>query len=77
MSENLILFEGQEVKVKTDKGETLINLVHTATCCGLTQLGNSGKPKVRWSNLKTKLNTISSGDTNLTPQYTEEIQYIY
>lgn len=76
MNENLILFEGQEVKVKTDKGETLINLVHTAKCCGLTQLGNSGKPKVRWSNLKTKLNTISSGDTNLTPQYIEEIDYI-
>lgn len=75
-NEQLLLFEGQEVKVKTDQGETLINLVHTAKCCGLTQLGNSGKPKVRWSNLKTKLISISSGDTNLTPQYIDEIHYI-
>lgn len=76
MNEQLVLFENEEVKVRTDEGHVLINLVHTAKCCGLTQLGNSGKPKVRWSNLKTKLNTISSGDTNLTPQYIEEIQYI-
>lgn len=34
---NIKLFEGQEVKVKTDKGNTLINLVHVAKCCGLTR----------------------------------------
>ena len=35
---NIKLFEGQEVKVKTDKGVTLINLVHVAKCCGITKL---------------------------------------
>lgn len=74
--EEIILFEGNEVKVKTDQGETLINLVHTAKCCGLTQTGNSGKPKVRWRDVKKKLATISSGVEICTPQYTEEIQYI-
>ena len=76
MKDTLILFDNEEVKVRTDKGETLINLVHTAKCCGVTQLGNSGKLKIRWSNLKLKLKSISSGDTNLTPQYIEEINYI-
>lgn len=60
--EEIILFEGNEVKVKTDQGETLINLVHTAKCCGLTQTGNSGKPKVRWRDVKKKLATISSSE---------------
>lgn len=32
---NIVLFEGQEVSVITDKGEKLINLVHTAKACGL------------------------------------------
>lgn len=35
--EEIVLFEGNEVKVKTDKGEVLINLVHTAKCCGLIE----------------------------------------
>ena len=48
MNEQLVLFEGQEVKVKTDEGKTLINLVHTAKCCGLTTTGANGNLKIRW-----------------------------
>lgn len=37
MNENvqIELFEGQEVKVKTDQGVELFNLANTAKCCGL------------------------------------------
>lgn len=73
---NIQLFEGQEVKVKTDEGVTLINLVHVAKCCGVTNVGNTGKPKVRWSNIKSKLELISSGDTDLSPKIKGEITYI-
>ena len=73
---NIKLFEGQEVQVKTDKGNTLINLVHMAKACGVTNIGNTGKPKVRWTNIKTKLDLISSGDTGLSPSIKEEIVYI-
>ena len=37
MNKEIQLFEGQQVKVKTDEGTTLINLVHVAKCCGLTR----------------------------------------
>lgn len=36
--ENIIKFEGQDVKVITEEGNVLINLVHTARCCGLTSI---------------------------------------
>lgn len=36
MNEQLVLFEGQEeIKVKTDQGETLINLANSAKVCGV------------------------------------------
>ncbi|WP_252241614.1 hypothetical protein [Clostridium sp. ZBS18] len=80
MNEQLVLFEGNEVKVKTNKGETLINLVHTAKCCGLTKKNKNGKNIVNWksgnSNVFKKLTTISRGGTNVPPQYIEEIKYI-
>lgn len=50
MSKEIQLFEGQEVKVQTDKGVTLINLVHVAKCCGLTKIASSGNEVVRWKN---------------------------
>lgn len=80
--EQIVLFEGNEVKVKTDKGETLINLVHTAKNCGLTRNGNTGKPKIRWDSVKKKLKSIYGGVENSTPQHNvpftvaKEINYI-
>jgi hypothetical protein len=41
-------FEGQQVKVKTDKGKTLINLACTARVCGLTTVAKSRNEVVRW-----------------------------
>lgn len=76
MSKEIKLFEGQEVSVTTDKGNKMYNLVHVAKCCGVTNVGNTGKPKVRWSNIKSKLDLISSGDTDLSPKIKEEITYI-
>ncbi|EGT3606901.1 hypothetical protein FKF97_10890 [Clostridium perfringens] len=88
--EQIILFENNEVKVRTDEGNVLINLVHTAKCCGLIQKGNTGKFKIRWRDVKKKLNAIYSGVQSYTPQdvekcsggklvelqYKEEINYI-
>ena len=31
------LFDDQEIKVRTDEGKILINLIHVAKCCGLTR----------------------------------------
>lgn len=71
------LFEGQEVKVKTDEGVTLINLVHVAKCCGLnkfeTRVGRTTE-SIRWSRLKEKLNLIKS--TDMDKKILEEITYI-
>ncbi|OOM74566.1 hypothetical protein CLPUN_38070 [Clostridium puniceum] len=73
---NIKLFEGQEVKVKTDKGATLINLVHVAKCCGLVRKNNSGQGvKIRWDDIKKKANPIKVEGS--TPQkIKEEITYI-
>jgi hypothetical protein len=77
MNEQLVLFEGQEVKVKTDEGKTLINLVHTAKCCGLTTEGANGNLKIRWKTrgITDKLNKIL-GCTDVHQQYQDEIKYI-
>ena len=75
MSKEIQLFEGQEVKVKTDEGTTLINLVHVAKCCGLTREQN-GYLKIRWTNkgVTEKLNLIKSTDVD--KKILEEIAYI-
>lgn len=74
-NELIQMFEDQEVKVKTDKGETLINLVHTAKCCGLVK-NKKGIDYVRWTDkgVTDKLKKISSTTVEL--KYSEEIQYI-
>lgn len=76
--ESVVLFDNQEVKVKTDKGITMINLVHTARCCGLTRNKNN-KEMVNWkggnSNIVAKIHNIL-GSPNVPPQYVDEIKYI-
>lgn len=66
------IFEGQEVTVETTKGITLINLVHTAKCCGLTK-NKKGIEYVRWTDkgITEKLSILSS--TNVELKYKEEI----
>ncbi|MBZ9693359.1 hypothetical protein [Clostridium sp. M14] len=90
MNEQLVLFEGNEVKVITDKGETLINLANTGKICGVTRKDrNKNTERVRWTGsggIGEKLNkirenlVISTGGEN-PPQenynkYIEEIDYV-
>ncbi|MDB2101779.1 MULTISPECIES: hypothetical protein [Clostridium] len=74
---NIKLFEGQEVKVKTNEGKTLINLVHTAKCCGITTIAKSRNEVIRWKgkgSLFDKLEKIRA--TDLTREIQDEITYI-
>ena len=65
---NIKLFEGQEVQVKTDKGNTLINLVHVAKACGLIKNKTNGTMIVNWksgsASVCSKLNLLSSGGSS-------------
>lgn len=74
--EKIMEFEGQEIKVITDKGVELFNLANSCRVLGITQKKNNGNLKIRWSNLKEKLNTICSEGQKVEPQYVEEIKYI-
>ena len=82
MNEQLMLFENEEVKVKTDQGETLINLTNTARVCGITKVANSGNEIIRWKDstkgVYGKLEKIRATivGTDIPPQYIEEINYI-
>ncbi|MBU3186634.1 hypothetical protein [Clostridium estertheticum] len=69
------MFESQEVKVITDEGVTLINLVHTAKCCGLIRSRGNGIV-IRWDDIKKKLNSILTSVESSTPEYTKEITFI-
>jgi hypothetical protein len=75
LNELVKTFEGQEVKITTDKGVKLINLVHTAKCCGLINRTRNFE-SVRWSQVKEKLKVIHSIGRDMPIQYLEEIQYI-
>ena len=78
MNNKIVNFEGQEVKVITNKGKVLINLVATANVCGLTR-EKRGKTEVRWRNngygIVEKLTKLSS-TKDLGQQYIQEIEYI-
>lgn len=72
----VVQFEGQDVKVITEEGKVLVNLVATAKACGIMRKNNRGEGfKVRWDVVKPKLNTIM-GVENMTPENKEEIKYI-
>lgn len=73
---NIKLFEGQEVQVKTDKGNTLINLVHVAKGCGLSE-SKKGREYVNWKQaggVVKKLNKLFSEE--VPKEIQEEITYI-
>ena len=69
----IVQFEGQEVKIITDEGKVLINLVATAKVCGLTDT-SKGTEKVRWGSIKEKLsNNILPSSAKVVA---DEIKYI-
>ena len=74
--EKILQFEGQDIKVITDKGVEMFNLANSARVLGLTQTKSNGSLKIRWTRVKEKLNTIYSGIQNLTPQYIEELKQL-
>ncbi|MDU1231742.1 MAG: hypothetical protein E6980_16415 [Clostridium sp.] len=78
MNSQVKSFEGQDVRVQTDEGVTLINLASTAKVCGLTRIANSGNEVVRWKNgtegVTGKLEKIRA--TDLAQEIKEEITYI-
>lgn len=91
MNEQLVLFEGQEeIKVRTDQGETLINLASTGKICGLVKKDNKrGTERIRWigeRSINEKLSKIretlvkSMCDTNVAQEnyqkYIDEIDYV-
>lgn len=46
--EKIMEFEGQEIKVITDKGVELFNLANSCRVLGLTTVGTNGNLKIRW-----------------------------
>ena len=78
--EQVLQFEGQEIKVITDKGVELFNLANSARVLGLTRPKTNGTLIITWKGngsvydkLNKILNTISSGAENTVPQYIEEL----
>ena len=45
--EQVLQFEGQEIKVITDKGVELFNLANSARVLGITTNGSNGNLKIR------------------------------
>ena len=78
--EQVLQFEGQEIKVITDKGVELFNLSNSAKVLGITKKLGNGREKVNWktgsSNVFSKLQSIRSGGTNTPPQYIEELNQL-
>ncbi|MGL5440832.1 MAG: hypothetical protein ACRDA4_10720 [Filifactoraceae bacterium] len=71
----LKIFEGQEVKITTNEGKTIINLVHVAKCCGLVNK-TRGYESVRWTQVKDRLEVIKAIGKDMPTQNKEEISYI-
>lgn len=75
--EQVLQFEGQEIKVITDKGVELFNLANSARVLGITTNGSNGNLKIRWKTkgISEKLLKIKEC-TDVHQQYIDEIDYI-
>ena len=75
--EKILQFEGQDIKVITDKGVEMFNLANSAKVLGLTTYGNNGNLKIRWKTkgISEKLLKIKKC-TDVHQQYLDEIDYI-
>ena len=78
--EKVLEFEGQEIKVITDKGVEMFNLANSAKVIGLTKKSGNGTEIVNWksgtSNVFIKLKSICSCGMDIPPQYLEELNQI-
>ena len=75
--EKILQFEGQDIKVITDKGVEMFNLANSAKVLGLTTYGNNENLKIRWKTkgISEKLLKIKKC-TDVHQQYIDEIDYI-
>lgn len=70
------IFEGQEVKIITDKGNLMYNLVHVAKCCGLTRIKNNAE-YVNWKDNRGVIDKLKKLiPANAGKDVSEEIKYI-
>jgi hypothetical protein len=73
------LFEGEEIRIITDEGNVLINLVETAKICGLTKKAQSGNIVIRWKDTRGvvgKLKRIRDTNVSMNEKYKNEINYL-
>lgn len=70
------LFEGQEVQVRTDRGNTIINLVHVAKGYGITTIAKSRNEVVRWKGKGSVFEKLSKLSCECPKEILEEISYI-
>lgn len=68
------IFEGQDISFKTTEGKTLINLVHTAKCCGITNKDRNGKTSIKFTRVSVRLENILQ--TDLSVDLKKEISYV-
>lgn len=83
MNEQLVLFENQEVKIRTENGTELFNLANSSRVCGLCRKDDG---RITWKGNRSVYDKIakiretlvkSAGAANAAEQkYTEEIDYI-
>lgn len=75
--EQVLQFEGQEIKVITDKGVEMFNLANSAKVIGLTTIGANGKLKIRWKTrgITEKLTNILR-NKNINEKGKNEIEYV-
>ena len=75
--ETILNFEGQEIKVITDKGKELFNLSNSCRVLGITTYGSNGNEKIRWKTkgVSEKLNKILEC-TDVHQENIKEINYI-
>ena len=73
--EQVLQFEGQEIKVITDKGVELFNLANSARVLGLTRLKKNGTKIISWDSLKEKINNMLR-NPNINEDGKNEIEYV-
>ena len=73
--EKVLHFEGQEIKVITDKGVEMFNLANSCRVLGLIREKKNGTKIIRWDSLKEKINNILR-NPNINKDGKNEIEYV-
>ena len=73
--EKILQFEGQEIKVITNKGVEMFNLANSCRVIGLIREKKNGTKIIRWDSLKEKINNILR-NPNINEDGKNEIEYV-